>query len=350
MAFTFSKGKAENSGRALLENFINSSPSISKTIYLDSVRYEAADVVKNYTRAAFPKETMFENRDTVHLSYFDSAYKEDFLRRHTKVLERYTPWAKKYIARENGMPDFHSIIRWPNNNPIHISFGYPKSQELQTYLKQDHSDLHISHRNTIAYFNLNYQEQENIISKALTENFSNLETAGGNKFILNRGEYPEDGIHIILNEDIFDGMYKSNLLNYREIHTGGNFLNIIFNRFTDAVPFVSGDKGPDGFILTDTNSNIESTYCFIWPYHKKDELERLALDCVMRSLGFPGYVEEQQSRLNTYSRGKEKGYSAYDLYLVELHNSECVYAGMEQNEFLKEIDAKLTCKLDEKEN
>lgn len=55
--------------------------------------------------------------------------------------------------------------------------------------------------------------------------------------------------------------------------------------FTD-----SSNKQVDGYILSNGKNEIEMAVCYIWVGHELEMIKSLINECILRSLGFPGFV------------------------------------------------------------
>lgn len=119
-----------------------------------------------------------------------------------------------------------------------------------------------------------------------------------------------------------------------------------FNYYRDTTSFSPQNSNHiEGYIYTNSNHGIKKSECYIYAGHVEVIKRILVKQCLMRSLGFVGFVNKEIDTALSLEIDEQKSYgenlTALDKYLISILYSRKINAGINKNELIKvlpEID------------
>lgn len=202
-------------------------------------------------------------------------------------LDANIPWAREYITRVNGVPPFPAINKWDTN--ISIGFGWP------TFL------VNLNFPTSP----LNAQVPSDVL-EYVKEAATSLSSMVGHEVKVytpsNETSKEHGKLRIVFLDDMRNS--RSHFKLDRAVSTlpfddnRNNFTHGIEPAFIGAVEFTHESRSQvEGYILPSPSGSIERAVCYIWSGHSASMRKSLVLECMLRSMGLPGYSYANMSGL-----------------------------------------------------
>lgn len=264
------------------------------SVVLDGQEFKRDQLERAFFSSVFTKDILNDVRGRIQFNYpddFDDSV-DDFLGR--KNLSKNYPWLYPHIYITD-LPKLLAVNKWVR--PIRISFGMPKGvngannfnygntseveinsfkssenfsslEKQMSFLAQDISEL-----SQIDITYLPHDQETNLIQGNLRINFMSLNENAQN-FEMHKYKTRGGGMYVVSS---WTPIY--NFRSIEDTYIKNGFV------FTD-----SSNKQVDGYILSNGKNEIEMAICYIWVGHELEMIKSLINECILRSLGFPGFV------------------------------------------------------------
>jgi|GEM_PF-2146113 hypothetical protein len=271
------------------------------SVVLDGQEFKRDQLERAFFSSVFTKDILNEPVDgIIQFNYpddFDDSV-DDFLGR--KNLRENFPWLYPHIYIQTP-PRLLSVNKW--NQPIRISFGMPN--DLERYNKEGTVyavfDLWGSREKDVTLFKGSdrfklLEDQIVRFSKDISDQ-SKIDISYLPRDHETIGRFGNVRINLISladkNPNINQYIYKTR---------GGGTISLGFIQSYEYrmleqqylkngfVFTASSKKQVDGYILSNGKNEIEMAVCYIWVGHELEMMKSLINECILRSLGFPGFV------------------------------------------------------------
>lgn len=270
------------------------------SVVLDGQEFKRDQLERAFFSSVFTKDILNDVRGRIQFNYpddFDDSV-DDFLGR--KNLRENFPWLYPHIYIQTP-PRLLSVNKW--NQPIRISFGMPN--DLERYNKEGTVyavfDLWGSREKDVTLFKGSdrfklLEDQIVRFSKDISDQ-SKIDISYLPRDHETIGRFGNVRINLISladkNPNINQYIYKTR---------GGGTISLGFIQSYEYrmleqqylkngfVFTASSKKQVDGYILSNGKNEIEMAVCYIWVGHELEMMKSLINECILRSLGFPGFV------------------------------------------------------------
>lgn len=195
------------------------------------------------------------------------------------------PWLYEYIYREKGMPDYWGLNKWAK--PVTISFGLPLGLKPAAGTPDDNAAL--SEETAVEPTDETRKIAEEEIKAAipfLSEN------TGLNISYLPPEKETEENISTLRIVFLKDPP-ENPLQQWRGRGPGRlSFRKDIAARYLHTAIHFTPDRSHHvrGFYLPEADNSIGMAFCFVPQNHPPDMLKSMIRECLVRSMGLPGYV------------------------------------------------------------
>lgn len=268
------------------------SPNPLREIKLNSLSYNQADVV-----GAFLQSTMSADagrfRNFVPNGYSPDPSKADDFFRPERFKAAY-PWLYPLLYENRESPKMLVVNKWVK--PLRIGIGLPN--DFQTYDGSENPDfgLFIHSSN---YTLPEYTKAQGFVEEEAKEIVPHLAQLTGLdiKYVPNVRDNDAasyQNVNIILLKDADENRWSTKFKGGRVLKSGNAGINAhswhhIEQRLVNAVNFTPNhDDQVDGYFISNAANEIQFAVCYIWIGHEESMLRKLAQECLVRSLGFPG--------------------------------------------------------------
>lgn len=285
---------------------------LKKRILLDGTEYTPVELIADFIEAAF-SETMWNEETGEDKGYFFENQVSHFkVDRTSPLYKKYDeapsgiknriPWIAPYVQRTEGLPLFGHLTKWEKKE-ITIGLDWPLygTEKLR---KVNANDLRQDVFEWSDYTSTDPQKTYALLTAILNEIIPDIEDATGVKIKL---QQPQDRIErtkdyakirivpkATLTLENFFRSYRDHPRHYAEklvAPTPTTEFALTFGGVTFA-PYQRAQV--DGYYYPEVNGEIGLSICKVFPAVGREMLKALLNECLVRSMGLPGVVENKK--------------------------------------------------------
>ena len=271
-------------------------------------QYSQKEILQDFLASVF-------SADVLNSSYRRELYPWHSVNSYSskESIKSFYPWIYDHVFPEAGLPKFFAVNKWVASP--RISFGMPNDLKVVSKDKSYANKKHFIFGEDLDLKNINRYSGKKFeaLEKHLQSFIKPINAATGLevKYVPHDKEpyndYSEIRINLVSREHFFsNNEFKANgrspLSNVfgiggpepKDFRGVAGLESSIKTAFVYSANDDQATRQVDGYFVTNKDNQIKMAFCFIWEGHEHSVLLGLINECVARSMGVPGVVNNKK--------------------------------------------------------